>query len=382
MAETQKTVSGLMAKEAELQRNTMTGAGKIYNQMQQLKNIIATARDEDKAGQYNSVLYNLNKQVDALTGSLTKLQIQWGDFSDVMAGNDTLNADLKTVGDAIDKVKYYGLDLTKTNVDEQINQSINNMTNFMATLNPQSQAYSDALAAITKLQDKFVAMGGVLDPNASQSDSIIAKANAGIGALQDQLNALFADSNSQEMQIKTDITAAMDSLKKLNDELKAVEDEYGTTEFTVDIDIKQAEIKIKQLQASIANLSTAAAAADSSDKGGKLHTGGLVTAHSGSLFPNETMVKALKNEFMLRPAATVAFGSDRLAAFNTSLNPDVLKRQERPAQSMTRPQASSQPVVQIYEATPQTYAKITDRFIAGRIKYRDRKLEVGANPYA
>jgi hypothetical protein len=112
-----------------------------------------------------------------------------------------------------------------------------------------------------------------------------------------------------------------------------------------------------------------------------LHEGGLVVAHNGSLFPNETMVKALKNEFMLRPAATTAFGADRLSAFNATLNPDVLRKTDTRTQRGNATPIIVKPNINMYGATPQAYVTITDRVIAGRIKYRERKLEVGANPY-
>jgi len=109
-----------------------------------------------------------------------------------------------------------------------------------------------------------------------------------------------------------------------------------------------------------------------------LHGGGFPVAHDGYLSPDETFVKMLKNEMVLRPAATAKFGASRLIEFNATLDPSALTQNGGPRYS----RGESPVIVEVHEATPSTWAKISDRHIQPRINTRTRKFQVQANPYA
>jgi len=109
-----------------------------------------------------------------------------------------------------------------------------------------------------------------------------------------------------------------------------------------------------------------------------LHGGGFPVAHDGYLAPDETLVKMLRNEMVLRPAATAKFGASRLIEFNATLDPSALTQNGGPRYS----RGESPVIVEVHEATPSTWAKISDRHIQPRINTRTRKYEVRENPYA
>ncbi len=108
-----------------------------------------------------------------------------------------------------------------------------------------------------------------------------------------------------------------------------------------------------------------------------LHGGGFPVAHDGYLSPDETFVKMLKNEMVLRPAATAKFGAARLLDFNATLDPAVLA-----GQGGSRYGGGVVINVQAIEATPATYFKISDRYMQPRMNQRSRRFEVEENPYA
>lgn len=109
-----------------------------------------------------------------------------------------------------------------------------------------------------------------------------------------------------------------------------------------------------------------------------LHNGGFPVAHDGYLAPDETLVKMLKNEMVLKPAATMKFGASRLLEFNATLDPSVLAGGSRASSSQ------QQTVVNIIagNTTPETYFRMSDKYIQPRINTRTQKYQVKANPYA
>lgn len=235
--------------------------------------------------------------------------------------------DAKTIASSIQKLLYFKIDVSTTAADEQIAASLRNLIAYQNTLNVGSQAYKDLQADINEMMIQYAATG--------------ASANKAAEALALQI-----------LEVREMIKEVTDS--KQRDSIQAT------------------------LDAMISRFSTLSNVLGQAASGGQtLHSGGIVSAHSGRLMQDEVMVKALRNEFMLRPAVTETFGAQRLLDFNATLNPAALS-------SRTDTVMSPAPKINVivHNANPDTWVQITDKYVDPRIKQKDRKLTAGANPYA
>jgi len=228
------------------------------------------------------------------------------------------------------------------------------MLTFMDTLDPNSQAFVDARASIAELAQNFIDLGGVIPSDIRITlDTFIAqeKATALHGELQDMYDTL-QDLDDQDAQIEVlmDISDAKQKILELTAQLNALTQEAYVP--------PPEPIYNPHLPPP------------------SLHTGGLVSAHTGKLFPNETIAKLLDNEFVMRPAVTQRFGADALANFNMTLNPSALGGKES---------GSNQPVkidVRVMNPGPNTSVEVIENGGYDAVKTLERHFEVEENPYA
>ena len=136
-----------------------------------------------------------------------------------------------------------------------------------------------------------------------------------------KIQDLYVKYAEDKLEITTDIQEARDKIEVLNTEISDLND----LKVQLDLDISDALDQIERLKRELANLNSDEINLTITAGGGgdTLHVGGYPTAHTGQLFPNETLAKIDKREFVLRPEVTDRFGPERLKTFNTSLDPDV-----------------------------------------------------------
>ncbi len=355
--------------------------------------------------------YEISKAIENLTGKTTELTIAWGEMVDEMFSEYSgFENDLKTATEAIDQILYFNLDLDTTEADEQINAAIFRMQDYLKTLNPDSDAYREAKKGLDELIKKFESMGGELDREKAL-DLNIDLAGDGIDNIDQEIQDLYDQITQNDLQFNIDVQAAMDNVEAVNLKIQELYSKYAeehlkiTTDIQdakdqidvlnqdindlnainlqLDIDIQAALDQIEILKRQLKDLQNPQLQIGGDKKGGggdTLHVGGYPTAHTGLLFPNETLAKIDKREFVLRPEVTDRFGPERLKTFNASLDPDVFndKKQNDPVQYI----GQSDPVnVIVHEAGPQTYVEITDKYIHPRIQTRDRNFKAGSSPY-
>lgn len=438
----------------------------IKDQIAQLEALLPYL--QEGSYEYNQVkdkLDALNIKLVETTLNVQKFGLEWDTQLRFITGQfSQFDLDVKQIADTMAQMAYFKIDLDTTGVDEAIGQSILKMEQYLATLDPSSQAYADAKKSIDALKEQFLALGGVMpseldidtsqaqvdvtqvkdtvaaipedkpfDLDTTQSITDLNWINQVVGLLDASLRNLRAvlDINSAvdninvlkvyiaDLQSKMTLTitviasSAQSALLDIQQKWDALYKKIYTDGVTVNLIATDAKNKLDILINQVSTLDDSAAQEHavnvnnsqaisalqaiidklalivdktveviviethtSMHEGGLVrHDGGIIPeAHDGELFPNETMITALKGEYVLRPAVTRAFGEDRMDAFNATLNPSVLTNKALGGNQNTQTAAADrreQPVFVIHEASPKTWVEITDRKIHPRIKTTD-----------
>lgn len=150
-----------------------------------------------------------------LEGKLVSLGIKseafsvaWGDAVDsVISDYNRMNSDFATASDAIDSLTQFNIDLDTTQADESINALIFRWKDYLANLDPTSQAYQDGTAGLNALIKKFTEMGGIIDEDAA-IDFNTYLAEQKLDELTDELDGLPTE---QELDLRI-----ADAIENLN----------------------------------------------------------------------------------------------------------------------------------------------------------------------
>jgi len=300
-------------------------------------------------------LEKINIEVNRTRDIVQGLTLDWEALNKTMFRDyEKFELDLRAIADGLEQIDYFALDIAETDVDEQIGRNILAMQEYLATLNPESQAYQDAMAGLDALIARYLEMGGTLDPDLlaivppdeppveppieppipQEVPPIIIKYMIE-GEIFNNLEILeiaayeVADVPVMVYEIDPFI---FEEINNLEEQAKSIADE--PIEITYEI-------------RTIGEPPTT-----------EYHSGGQVFAHSGAPFSDEVSAILKENEFVLRPAVTQSQGAGRLAAFNATGDPNTLKGGD----------SGSNINVEIHEATPQTWVDIYDDHINPRSK--------------
>jgi len=78
----------------------------------------------------------------------------------IIGGFSEFETDIRTAMSAIDDILFFKIDLDTTGADEQISALITNLEAYITTLNPESEAYTQARQTLDSLIQRFIAIGG------------------------------------------------------------------------------------------------------------------------------------------------------------------------------------------------------------------------------
>jgi hypothetical protein len=103
------------------------------------------------------------RNIKGLTNALQELTLHWQTNLEILFEDyDTFGQNIATASAGIEKLLYFKIDLDTTSADEQIGKSIKSMYDWLAKLDPASQAFKDASTDLFGLTQQFLAIGGVL----------------------------------------------------------------------------------------------------------------------------------------------------------------------------------------------------------------------------
>ncbi len=339
--------------------------------------------DEEKALQFNAEyaiqeVKNFDDQIDGLYTQLQENDLQFDIDQDTFA----------TEMEALDQ-ELANLYTEYNNKQIEIEADIQAAKEKVEAFEDQITALEDQKVAIeTEIQeakdqlDLYQSDLATLENQKVKITTDIAQAQTKI----DELELELAGLEEEKMQIEADITEAEAQLEAFKQEMAKLEQD----KLEIDAAIDTALERLTELETRLNDMETSKTVNidlyvnnKSKDAQSKYHTGGLVTAHTGQLFPNERIAKVLSGEYVLRPAVAERFGADALNNFNASLNPNALVSDH----SLSRQDAraivqESRPVqVHIHEATRRTWAEVTDHSIYGNVKKRERFFESEGSPF-
>lgn len=316
----------------------------------------------DKLGMVNPYLTDQAEAFLSIKDGIISLNVQteswmkqlFGQYDEMMSMLGSFGTegfeDSGPLFDLLRRIEEFGLSFEDTNVDEQIAAWIIKMKEYLATLDPNSDAYQKAKLALNTLIDRFQTMGGSMNlPDEWLNDFTLVDENAAMGKLNDSM-LLLNTTLEKLVLILGDIPDEIDDtngkLKDTKNIMQQVVDE--ALRFPGGFDFPPLEPP--------------------------KHQGGLV-AHGGTLIGDEIWLKARKKEMVLRPEITDAYGAQRLIEFNRTGDASVLNGGQ---------QAAPAPVnvnVVNHNTTPETWTEITSKKIYPNIRNTQRFYETGTNPY-
>jgi len=175
--------------------------------------------------------------IETATGGAATLQLTWDSMmSSLMGEHSEFETQLKQANDAVEQLLFFNVDLDTTNVDEQINAMIQQMKNYLADLNPDSEAFTEVQTALDDLVASFTAAGGEIDENAA----IDLVANTGVNELQTQLDALFLQMQENDMQFKIDTNDALTKINDLDRKIDELIESANIEKASINVEISKA----------------------------------------------------------------------------------------------------------------------------------------------
>ena len=174
----------------------------------------------------NGIDINFDEVSDSLarlTGNAEGLTIAWEEMLQAMFQDYTqFETDIKTATDAIAELLYFDIDLDTTQADEKINASIVAMQDYMETLSPESQAFTDAGLAITGLITEYEKLGlSVSEGAAIEFNTQLA--TEAIAALQSDADTLFIDTFAQEASVNLEIGDAINKISTIERDIDGLQ---------------------------------------------------------------------------------------------------------------------------------------------------------------
>ena len=237
----------------------------------------------------------------------------------------------------LDRLEQFGVDFAETNIDEQIGAWVLQMQEFIATLDPNSEAYQQASWALAELMLRFQEMGGNLeDIEGSEWTSAF---NTG-----SQTKAM-GELNTSLLKLNDTIYLLVEALGGIPEEVANINDEL---------------------------FNTVALYGNIGSKGGG-DIGELPKFHTGGVSSDETLAVLKKNEAVISPQVTAMYGASAMNNFARTGNVGALGGGQPIVVS---------PVVQIHEATPRTWAEITENTIQPNLKNSENFYQTAGNVYA
>jgi len=321
--------------------------------------------------------YALDELLESLTGKTQTFSFEWESMIKKMTGDfSQFGKDMDTATQLLQDILFFNIDLDSTDADEAINALIFKMEDYLATLDPDSDAYKEFKNQLDDLKQKFLDAGGALDFDKALKFKG-KEAEDGIGEIDGMLKKLQDKYDQNELKFIANTKDIHNKLKLIEMEINKLQDK----KIKIDADIKEAQEKLKALAKLIAKLK-----GNIGDIGGTLgkvgsgvgkmaayHTGAVVTAHTGLLTNEEVMIKALKNEVILPRRATDKFGRQAMGNFIQTLNPNDLKSPEE--------QQTTNVNIVVHEANPDTWVEIVDSKIFPLIQEKQRHYQPTEDKY-
>jgi TP901 family phage tail tape measure protein len=313
----QKSITDKLKEKSLLTHAFEIDRAKITSNVKSLNEILARMGSNTPPN-----LYEIQKLLEGISGQTHALVINWGEMLDTLfADYDQFSTDFDTATKALDKLTYFKIDFNTTGADEQINAMIFRMQDFLATLDPNSQAYKDMAAQLEELKKKFTDAGGVLDENAAK-DAVKQEAIDQIEALKKKLDELYTTYNNKQLEIDLEITEFENQLKKLEDDLNTLIDTYNQKKIEIDLDLTKAYAQLQALMEWLA----AANNGTPPPTPPPLHTGGFgydVTAHTGLIAADEVIAKLKRNEVVIPEGVVSKYPEPNWRQFISTGDPNV-----------------------------------------------------------
>lgn len=347
-------------------------------------------------------LHKLEDGIESLAGVTRTFLKDWENMLDTLSGGATsefneMTQTAESARKAIEQAKYFSLDLGGTEIGSEINAMIYSMMDFVNELNPESQAFKDAQETIRQLRADFMAIGGVLDRNAAEQSAIewaqqlaeqmrqqaeklneeknaavlplnleLGEAYNALASLNGEIQTIAEQWKREKLEVGVEITNAMNAIDLLGQRIDSFFEKYRGQLLGINLDVDTTDLDEKAIQ-SIEGLSSKLENnpfildLDTDDATGSLNA---LDTELGDLFTNwngKQINVGLVYEvapISKPPAGLDLEGANQiLAGGGNGVN------------------------VNIYGATPDTWAEISDNEIEPRLNERDRKYSVGSNPY-
>ena len=184
----------------------------------------------------------VNDATEEQIQTLGELEIAWSAvISAMMQDMSAFETDIKTATQAIEDMLYFRIDVETSDADEQIAAAIARMEEYVATLDPASQAYADMRAELDLLTAQYNALMGVTEdfainvdnvdeaikdfliPVKELSDSVLPKFKKGFD------DALPVDAADKVIKIKDAFDDADKSVNNMTDSIKFLKFQWEDT---------------------------------------------------------------------------------------------------------------------------------------------------------
>lgn len=237
VAKIQSEIDGYSNTIKELFQNRMDIQFKFQIEKQALiedRNAILALLREVKTNADAIDFGTFTNEIETLTGKT----IDWTKaldtaFNTLRGERDEFESNLKATQDIINDMLYFKVDLDTSSMDEQVNAMIYNLQEYLDTLNPDSQAFADAQAALNELISKFKEAGGELDEVAA----IEWVGEHGVDTVNAQIDQLIKDTADKKAKVDVDIEAAKTKIIELNADIAGLIAKAEQDKIKLDIDI-------------------------------------------------------------------------------------------------------------------------------------------------
>lgn len=338
-----------------------------------------------------AVIRDLEDGVERITGKTRSFMLDWDAMLEKISGGSTSEYDqrkseIESASAALEKAVYFGENIDGSEFEDQINGMLYSTQEFLKTLDPKSQAYKDASAALGALTTKFYQAGGTYDPAAAVAN---AKkwAEDTAAAMEAEAKKIEEEGNYQLLKLDLDITGVKEQLTAADGEIAALYKEWDEKKMEIQLDISQAEGAVEtlrnQLKAMREDWYNSKVTLWFESEG----AAGIPGYSSGGYIDRDQIALVHANEFVLNEDSVAAIGRGSLERFNASADPSALHRIDsanaKAAQNKSRDAGSAAGLsVVVHEATSKTWVEVTDKFVHPRVTKRDRKYKIANNPYA
>ncbi len=297
-------------------------------------------------------------------------------ITQAQANIGTLDQDIIDIQDVADK-NIADINVNITEAERKIGlfeKSIESLKTTAAEKVAEIQV--DISGAEAKLEELKRSIGTWVGNTAERRVAIelqITQAKSNISTLKDDIDDLEEAARLSKIDIDVDIETAQGNITTLQNALD------GITEVDVNLGVEG----LSQVLTDIQSIVDALNAVDGNisvsvqHEGSPLHTGGIVRHDGGPVYAHEGLgfykgrkeipVIATEGEFMLRPEVVNTFGASAIQNLNDNLDTSGL--------------GGDNIVVEVNEATPDTWVRITRDNIREEVQNSNRRYQTGASPY-